>query len=87
MSLFQGEYLKLKRQVHVFSDCGEPLLNNGYGVTMNGTLFGATAELMCDEGYNSTGEPLWTCTHNGWDGNFTCYIIGNNLIIDVLLCL
>ncbi|WAR21595.1 FBN2-like protein, partial [Mya arenaria] len=56
-------------------DCGDPLPADGY---INGTDFtlGTNIEVICDEGYNISGDSIISCQENrSWSDNTTCSII------------
>ena len=59
-----------------WTDCGSAAPANGIAVTTNGTTLGATASILCNEGYNLNGTSSVTCTESGWDTLPICEIQG-----------
>lgn len=64
------------------TDCGNVTLLNGTVTTPEGTLYGATAYVSCDDGYVLTGDallsclpgPVWSDVPECIRGNFRIYI-------------
>ncbi|KAH3735246.1 hypothetical protein DPMN_041709 [Dreissena polymorpha] len=61
-------------QPECIKDCGNPSTDNGKITPINGTLFGALAKVICNTGYNSTGDTELVCGHPGWMGTADCTI-------------
>ncbi|XP_052807627.1 sushi, von Willebrand factor type A, EGF and pentraxin domain-containing protein 1-like [Mya arenaria] len=57
-------------------NCGTPSIQLGTVTPVNGTLFQAVANVLCNVGYENSGiDTQFTCEHDGWTGNAKCEIL------------
>jgi hypothetical protein len=59
-----------------FSDCETPVVENGKVDTSSGTLLNNSLTVICNEGYDISGDSTWTCNDSGWDATAICVIQG-----------
>lgn len=65
-------------------DCGNPTPTHGLALVPEGTAYGVTAFVTCDEGFTLVGSGYISCGDDGsWSSNTTCIIKGTTLHIHV----
>lgn len=64
-------------------DCGTRDVENGQVDFSSGTLFGQTASVTCNEGYNLSGAASWNCVDDGWNDTASCIVQGKVLSVYV----
>lgn len=74
---------KLDRDLHCIEDCGIPNIKNGKTQTLDGTTFGKTGAISCDNGYTLSGDRTVRCEASGsWSASSTCLPKGNYHILE-----
>lgn len=71
---------KKNAEIIYLSDCGQLSVANAVVDSPDGTLYGVSASISCNEGYNINGPSVLYCTEHGWDNTTTCEIQGKSFV-------